>query len=179
MTIEIPNPCLVVLIGPAGAGKSTFAAARFRPTEVVSSDRCRALVADYEGDLSATPAAFQVLHLIASLRLRRRRLTVVDAVSARPRDRRPLLELAAERHCPAVAIVLDLPEELCVQRDRDRPERTVGPRVIATQRAAILRSLPGLREEGFAAVHVLRSPDEVDAATVHRAPRRARNSAPA
>jgi protein phosphatase len=170
VTIEIPDLCLVVLIGPAGAGKSTFAAARFRPTEVVSSDACRALVADDEGDLSATPAAFEVLHLIASLRLRRRRLTVVDAVSARPRDRRPLLELAAERDCAAVAVVLDLPEDLCVERDRARAGRTVGPRVIAEQRAAIARSLPGLRDEGFAAVHVLGSPGEVEAAKVRRAP---------
>ncbi|HYW26050.1 MAG TPA: AAA family ATPase, partial [Terriglobales bacterium] len=126
MTIDIPELCLVVLIGPAGAGKSTFAAARFKPTEVVSSDLCRALVADDEDDQSATPAAFEVLHLIASLRLRRRKLTVVDAVDARPGDRRPLLELAAERDCSAVAVVLDLPEELCVERDRLRSGRTVG-----------------------------------------------------
>lgn len=170
MTIEIPELCLVVLIGPAGAGKSTFAAVRFKPTEVVSSDLCRALVADDEEDQSATPAAFEVLHLIASLRLRRRKLTVVDAVDARPRDRRPLLELAADRDCAAVAVVLDLPEELCVERDRLRPGRTVGARVIAEQRAAIERSLPVLCDEGFAAVHVLRSPEEVDAAKVRRVP---------
>jgi protein phosphatase len=170
VTIEIPELCLVVLIGPAGAGKSTFAAARFRPTEVLSSDQCRALVADDEGDQSATPAAFEVLHLIASLRLRRRGLTVVDAVDARPADRRPLLELAAERDCAAVAVVLDLPEALCVERDRARAGRTVGARVIAEQRAAVERSLPGLREEGFAAVHVLPSPEEVAAAKVRRVP---------
>ena len=170
MTIEIPELCLVVLIGPAGAGKSTFAAARFKPTEVVSSDLCRALVADDEDDQSATPAAFEVLHLIASLRLRRRKLTVVDAVDARPRDRRPLLELAAERDCAAVAVVLDLPEELCVERDRLRPGRTVGAKVIADQRAAIERSLSGLRDEGFAAIHLLGSPEEVDAARVRRVP---------
>jgi len=170
VTIELPDLCLVVLIGPAGAGKTTFAGARFRPTEVVSSDACRALVADDEGDLSATPAAFEVLHLIASLRLRRRRLTVVDAVDARPLDRRPLLELAAHRDCAAVAIVLDLPEALCVERDRARHGRTVGPGVIAKQRAAIQRSLAGLREEGFAAVHVLGTPEEVDGAAIRRVP---------
>jgi protein phosphatase len=170
VTIEVPELCLVVLIGPAGAGKTTFAAARFKPTEVVSSDLCRALVADDEDDQSATPAAFELLHLIASLRLRRRKLTVVDAVDARPRDRRPLLELAADRDCAAVAVVLDLQEDLCVERDRLRPGRTVGARVIAEQRAAVERSLSGLRDEGFAAVHVLRSPEEVDAAKVRRVP---------
>jgi protein phosphatase len=168
--IDIPELCLVVLIGAAGAGKSTFAAARFKSTEVVSSDLCRALVADDEDDQSATPAAFEVLHLIASLRLRRRKLTVVDAVDARPQDRRPLLELAGERDCAAVAVVLDLPEELCVQRDLARSGRTVGARAIAEQHAAVERSLPGLREEGFAAVHVLRSPEDLDAARVRRVP---------
>jgi protein phosphatase len=170
LTIDVPELCLVVLIGPAGAGKTTFAHARFRPTEVVSSDACRALVADRESDLSATPDAFEVLRLVASLRLRRRRLTVVDAVSARPADRRSLLALALARDSAAVAVVLDLPEEVCVARDHARPGRTVGPRAIAAQRAAIQRSLPGLRDEGFAAVHVLGSTAEVDAAVVRRVP---------
>jgi len=168
--IEIPSLCLVALIGPAGAGKSTFASARFRPTEVVSSDACRAMVADREDDLSATPAAFEVLHLVVALRLQRRRLTVVDAVDARPADRRPLIELAGERDCATVALVLDLPEEVCVARDRARHGRTVGPTVIAAQLAAIRRSLPGLRQEGFDAVHVLRSAEEAASAVVRRVP---------
>ena len=170
MTIEIPELCLLVLVGAAGAGKSTFAAARFRPTEVISSDACHALVADREDDQSATPAAFEVLHLIARLRLHRRRLTVVDAVSARPADRRPLLELAAEADCAAVALVLDPPEAVCVRRDLERRGRTVGAAVIAAQREAVHRSLGGLREEGFAAVHVLASEAEIDAARARRVP---------
>jgi protein phosphatase len=170
VTIEIPELCLVVLIGAAGAGKSTFAAARFRRTEVVSSDACRALVADREDDQSATPDAFEVLHLVATLRLRRRRLTVVDAVDARPADRRPLLALAGEADCAAVAVVLDPPEAVCVRRDRERRGRTVGAAVIAAQREAIRRSLTGLREEGFTAVHLLSSEAGIDAAVIRRVP---------
>src|SRR5262249_20230723 len=137
VTIEIPDLSLVVMVGAAGAGKSTFAARRFRPTEVVSSDACRALVADDERDpsatdaLAATAALFELLHLIASLRLARRRLTVVDAVCARPGDRAPLLRLAEQRDCAAIAIVLALPEEVCVARDLARPGRTVGRSAIA------------------------------------------------
>ena len=166
--IEVPRLALVVLVGPAGAGKTTFARAHFRPTEVLSSDGLRAMVSDREGDLSATADAFQVLHLLAGLRLRRRRLTVVDAVSARPADRRPLLRLAAEHDCAAVAVVFDLAAELCVERDRGRGGRTVGEAVIRAQRQALTRSLPGLGEEGFGAVHVLGSPEAVASAVVRR-----------
>ena len=170
MRIEIPELALLALVGPAGAGKTTFARSRFKLTEVVSSDFCRALVADDEADQSATPAAFDLLHLIVRLRLRRRRLTVVDAVNARPVDRRPLLALAREHDCAAVALVFDLPEEVCVQRDRARRGRSVGSRVIRAQRSAVLRSMPGLREEGFHAVHLFDTPDAVEAATLRRVP---------
>jgi protein phosphatase len=168
--IEIPELALLMLVGPAGAGKTTFARARFKPTEVISSDFCRALIADDEADQSATSAAFQVLHLIAGLRLRRRRLTIIDAVNARPIDRRPLLTLAREHDSAAVALVFALPEHVCVARDRARPGRSVGSRVIRAQREAILRSLPGLREEGFDAVHVFESAEAMEAAILRRVP---------
>jgi protein phosphatase len=152
--IAVPELSLLVLAGPAGAGKSTFARDHFKATEAVSSDFCRALVADDERDQTATDAAFQVLHLIAGLRLRRRRLTVVDAVNAKPEDRRPLLQLAAEHDSAAIALVFDVPAELCVERD-GRRGRSVGRQAIEAQRADLLRSLPDLRAEGFSAVHLL------------------------
>jgi len=166
----VPRLALVVLIGAAGAGKSTFARAQFKPTQVLSSDAFRALVADDERDQSATPAAFEALHLVASLRLRRGRLTVVDAVNGRPGDRRPLLDLAAAQDCPAVAVVLDLEPDACVERDLARPGRTVGEAVVRAQSAAVRRSLAGLRAEGFDAVHLLRSAAEVESAAVRLAP---------
>jgi predicted kinase/CBS domain-containing protein len=169
MKIALPEQALVVLVGPAGAGKSTFARGHFKATEVVSSDACRALVADDESDQSATAPAFEILHLIARLRLRRRRLTVVDAVNARPADRRPLLELAQEEDCAAVALVLDLPEEACVARDAGRTGRRVGRRAIHAQAEQIRRSLEGLSREGFAQVHLLNAA-AMEEATFERVP---------
>jgi len=119
----VPDPALVLLVGPAGARKSTFARRQFRPTEVLSSDACRALVADREDDQRATRDAFEVLHLVAAKRLARRRLTVVDATNTLPSARRPLLALARAHGVPAVAIVFDLPEPVLQDQNRRRRRR--------------------------------------------------------
>jgi len=140
--LTVPDPSLVVLVGVAGSGKSTLAARHFRPTEIVSSDHCRALVADDPGDQSATPAAFDVLHLIVSHRLRFLKLAVVDATNVQPRARHRLIRLAEELNLPAVAIVLDLPVALAEERARTRQERPVDPDVKMTYARLSRRTSP-------------------------------------
>src|SRR5919109_2216314 len=127
--ITIPDLSLVVLVGASGSGKSTFARRHFATTEVLSSDTCRGLVSDDENDQSATKAAFEVLHFIASKRLEAGRLTVVDATNVQREARRPLVALARSHHVLSVAIVFDLPERLCVERNASRPDRGFGPHV--------------------------------------------------
>src|ERR671926_927986 len=117
MKIAIPELSLVALIGASGSGKSTFARKHFKPTEVLSSDFCRGLVADDENDQAATGDAFDVLHYIATKRLAAGRLTVVDATNVQPEARRPLLALAKEHDVLPVAIVLNVPEQLCHERN--------------------------------------------------------------
>src|SRR3954471_5989980 len=77
MRLDIPELSLVALIGASGSGKSPFARAHFRPTEVLSSDAFRAMVADDENDQAATADAFDSLYYVAGKRLRAGRLTVV------------------------------------------------------------------------------------------------------
>src|SRR5690348_10056024 len=149
MQIKIPKLSLVVLIGPSGSGKSTFARRHFRPTEVLSSDACRAMVGDDENDQAATKDAFEVLQFIASKRLALGRLTVVDATNVQPEARKPLVELARQYHCLPVAVVLDLPERLCVERNRVRTDRDFGPHVVRNQASQLRRSMRGLSKEGF------------------------------
>jgi protein phosphatase len=170
MTFTIPELSLVVLIGPSGCGKSTFARKHFKPTEVMSSDGFRALVSDDENDQSATDDAFAALHFVAARRLARAKLTVVDATNVQPEARKPLVALAREYHVLPVAIVLDLPERVCHDRNRSRPDRDFGPHVIRNQRSQLHRSLRGLGREGFRHVHVLKSQEEVDAAVIERQP---------
>src|SRR5580698_3287888 len=123
MEIKIPELALVVLVGASGSGKSTFARTHFKPTEVVSSDFCRGLVADDENDQSATPDAFDVLHYIVGTRLRRGLLTVVDATNVQHDARASLLKLAREHDVLADAIVLDVPESVATERNKERSDR--------------------------------------------------------
>jgi protein phosphatase len=168
--IRIPDLSLVVLAGISGSGKSSFAAKHFRPTEVISSDFCRALVADDANDQSATRGAFDVLNFIAAKRLAAGRLTVVDATSVQPEARKPLVDLARAHHVPAVALVLDVSPGICAARNVARADRTFGRGVLQRQHDQLRRSLRGLAREGFLRVFVLRGPDEIEAAEVIREP---------
>ena len=170
MKITIPELCLVALIGPSGSGKSVFASRHFKPTEVVSSDACRAMVADDATDQAATPDAFALLNFIAATRLRAGRLTVIDATSVQPQARKSLVELAKEHDCLPVAIVLNMPEALCLARNRERPDRSFGAHVVRRQAEQLRRSLRGLKREGFRHVFVLNSPEDVEAVTIERTP---------
>ncbi|MGQ7297539.1 polynucleotide kinase-phosphatase [Quadrisphaera sp. KR29] len=170
--LEVPDLSLVVLVGASGSGKSTFAARHFGPFEVVSSDHCRGLVADDVNDQAATADAFDVLHHIAGVRLRRGRLTVVDATNVQADARRQLVALARDHDVLPVAIVLDLPERVCLERNAARPDRDFGAHVVKRHRDALRRSLRSLRREGFRTVHVLSSVEEVEAARVVRTPLR-------
>jgi protein phosphatase len=170
MNLTIPDLSLVVLVGPSGCGKSTFARRHFGPFEVLSSDYCRGLVSNDENDQSATKAAFELLHYIAARRLERGLLTVVDATNVQPEARKPLVALAREYHVLPVAIVLDVPVRLCEERNSSRSDRDFGPHVIPQQARQLRRSLRHLPAEGFRRMYVLRSPEEVEAATIVREP---------
>ncbi|MFE9374537.1 polynucleotide kinase-phosphatase [Streptomyces sp. NPDC006711] len=166
-TLAVTDLSLVVLVGASGSGKSTFARRHFKATEVLSSDFCRGLVADDENDQSASADAFDVLHHIAGKRLAAGRLTVIDATNVQAESRRQLIRLAREHDVLPIAIVLDLPEEVCAERNARRPDRASMPRhVITRHRRELRRSLRGLEREGFRKVHVLRSVEEVENAVI-------------
>jgi len=169
--ILLPDPGLVVLVGAAGSGKSTFAARHFAPDEVLSSDAFRELVSGDAADQSATGAAFGALHAALDRRLRERLLTVVDATNVLPRARRRLLGSAARAGAPAVAIVLDLPGPVVLARNAARSDRVVPEGAVRRQLADVARSArTGVLEvEGFALVVRLTDPVDVDAVRVVRA----------
>jgi protein phosphatase len=169
-TITIPELSLVVLIGASGSGKSTFATKHFARTEVLSSDFCRGLVSDDENDQSATEKAFEVLYFIAGKRLEAGKLVVVDATNVQPQARKGLVALAKAHHVFPIAIVLEVDESVCLERNRARQDREFGPHVIRNQLSQLRRSLPNLRREGFNRVFTLRGVEEIDTAVVERQP---------
>jgi polynucleotide kinase-phosphatase len=166
--VTVPAMGLVILVGVSGSGKSTFARAHFKPTEIISSDFCRGLVADDENDQSATPDAFDVLHYIVATRLRRGLLTVVDATNVQQAARASLIKLARSHDVLVDAVVIDVPETVAIERNRQRPDRDFGSHVITRQHRDLKRSLGRLGKEGFRRVHVLRGTEAVDAAVIVR-----------
>ena len=166
----IPELALVVLIGASGSGKSTFARKQFKPTEVLSSDGCRGMVSDDENNQAATHDAFDLLHFIARKRLARGLLTVVDATNVEPESRKPLVAIAREFHALPVAIVLNVSEKVCRERNQARPDRAFGPHVVRNQLRQLHSSLRRLDREGFRHVFVLESLGDIEAATIERQP---------
>ncbi|MET0422762.1 MAG: AAA family ATPase, partial [Actinoplanes sp.] len=164
--IEIPELSLVALVGISGSGKSTFARRHFAPTQVLSSDYFRGLVADDENDQSASADAFDVLHYVAGKRLAAGRLTVVDATNLQAHARAGLVKVAREHDVLPVAIVLDVPEALAWERTEARPDRTFGRPVLTRMQRDLRRSLGSLAREGFRKIHVLRGVDEIAAAEI-------------
>ena len=159
MTIEISDPSLVLLIGSSGAGKSTFAARHFQPTEIVSSDRCRAMICDDESDQTINSEAFGLLHHLARLRLQQQRLTVIDATNLQFRARRPLLRMARAHQIPIVAIVFRVPLETCLAHNQSRPERQVGQEVLALHQQQLEAALLRLDQEGYSRIYVIEKSD--------------------
>ncbi|SDK90864.1 polynucleotide kinase-phosphatase [Glycomyces sambucus] len=164
--VSVPELSLVLLVGVSGSGKSTFAAKHFLPTQVISSDRCRGLVADDETDQAATPEAFKLLNHIVGTRLRLGRLTVVDATNVQKEARAQLIALAREHHVLVDAIVLDVEPSVATERTLARPDRDFGEAVVRRQHRDLKRSLKYLNKEGFRRVHRLTGAEAVAAARV-------------
>jgi len=155
MEIEIPEFCLIMLVGCSGSGKTSFAARHFRETEIVSSDHCRALICDDENDQNVNEAAFELVHFIVERRLAARKLTVVDATSLEESSRQELRKLAKEHHAVVIAVVLTVCLKELKARLAARPDRHFPAEVLERQFKLMERSKHRLEKEGFRHVHLL------------------------
>ncbi len=169
MRIEIPEFAVVTLIGTSGSGKSTFAAKHFAPTEILSSDVFRGIVSDDEESLEATSDAFEALHSILNIRLRRGLLTVIDATNVQKEARKPIIELANRWHALKVAIFIDTPESVAHARNQDRPNRQFGPQVVRGQHRQFRSALSDVRRERWTKSYVIK-PEQMEGIEVVRTP---------
>jgi len=172
--IVLPDPSLVVLVGAAGSGKSTFAACHFGPDEILSSDAFREAISGDAADQSASRAAFEALHAALERRLRAGQLSVVDATNLTRESRRALVTRAAAAGIPATAIVVDLVPAIVLARNAARHDRVVPEDVVRRHLGRVRRVVDeaALDADGFERVVTLRNPAEVDALGIQRLPRR-------
>ncbi|MFN3284648.1 MAG: AAA family ATPase [bacterium] len=154
MRIVVPPGALVVLVGPAGSGKTTFARRHFRETEVVSSDRCRAMISDDESDMSVSGRAFELFHEILRHRLELGRVAVADSTAVTARARAELRALARRCGAPVVVLAFDVPLEVCLERN-GRRSRRVAPEVVERQFQLMRQALERIPGEGYDAWYVL------------------------
>ena len=170
-TIEVPDPSLVLLVGAAGAGKTTFAARHFAPDEVLSSDAYRALVSGDEANQKVSRVAFSILHRDLERRLLSGQLTVVDATNIEPRNRRELIRRAHAAGVPVVALVLDLQPAIVLARSASR-SRQVDEAVVRWQLERVRTTAADgvLAGEGCATVWIGRTPEAIDGVLIRRVP---------
>ena len=162
MRIEIPEFSLVAMVGATSSGKSSFAQKHFLPTEILSSDYFRKMISDNENDQSVTSDAFDLLYYVAEKRLNLMKTTVIDATNLQSSARRRVLDLAKEQNVHSVAIVLNLPEKILMERNAARPDRGYPARVIKKHVTDLRQSIHKLKKEGFRFVYVLNSVDEIN-----------------
>jgi protein phosphatase len=155
MRSDIPTDALVLLVGPAGSGKSTWASARFVPGEILASDAFRELVAGDAADQGATAEAFRVLHAVARARLRRGLRCVIDATNLTRSGRRGLLAIASRAGRPAIAVVFDVPLAVGLVRNDGRLERRVPEDVVRRHHEELVIAQAQLPTEGYAAILVV------------------------
>lgn len=167
-TIEVPEYCLVALVGATSAGKSSFAKKHFRSTEILSSDFFRAMICDDENEQSISPDAFDLLYNALNKRLNNSKLTVVDATSVQQSARTKLLDIAKEHNVPTAAIVLNLPEELLLSRNIARPDRDIPDKVVHEHYSELQQGIKNLKREGFDFVYIINSLEQIDNVEVIR-----------
>ena len=156
--ITIPRRTLLVLCGPAGSGKSTFAAQRFASTTIVSSDHCRAMICDDENNQQVNRDTFELFHLIIQKRLSLGRFTVADSTALQADARRKLRGISRHYGYFGCLLIFNIPPEICLERNKSR-HRLVEEQVIPYHNGLLQRTLNDAPGEGWEQIFILGEQD--------------------
>src|SRR5215472_8264381 len=150
-TATVPDPALVVLVGASGSGKSSWAAARYRPAEIVSADQLRGVVGSGEQDIDASADAFALLDQIVAARVRRGLTTVVDTLGLDPGRRQAHRDLARQARLPTIAVLFGTDPAECRSRNRLRA-RPVPAAVLDSQLRRMADAARQIADEGWTVI---------------------------
>ena len=159
--ILLPENTLLTLCGIAGCGKSTFAARHFLPTQIVSSDDCRARICDDEANQLVTSHAFELWRFIIRKRLYLHRFTVADATNLEAGDRRWLTRTAEYYHFFSAIIIFNLPLEVCLKRNALR-HRIVPEDALQRQYDFLQQTIQTIQDEQFDNVFILNEKEQIE-----------------
>jgi len=163
-TIVLPQRTLIVLCGPAGAGKSTFArkfvelrwAQGCRPTSIVSSDYCRAMICDDETNQQVNRDTFDLFYYIIHKRLFQGRLTIADSTALQANARQTLVEIARRYQYHSCLVVFNMSLQTCLAHDQHQTRgRMVGEKVISYHWQILQQALLEIPHEGWDQIHIL------------------------
>lgn len=184
MGIVLPYAGIVLLVGTSNSGKSTFLKKlienkQILPSEVVSSDDFRILVSDsdfidwtqkprdesdslYNQYQKISEEAFSLMDLTIEKRCKLNKLTFVDATNLFSEDRKKYITIARKHHVPIVAIVMDVEQDVLLERDkiRDTPR---GKQKINQQYQTFKRERRFIKKEGYLATYfILNNTDYIE-----------------
>lgn len=155
------GPTLIAMVGPPGAGKTSWRRRVLPQIPVVSLDACRRIVSPHRDEADQTPSTTEqalelAVHTTREL-LSARMAMVWDATNCRRAHRNILLPLAAEHHATTVAVVVHPALQACLDRNATRPAtsgpcgyaRRVPEAVIADMHASLTADLPMVAGEGW------------------------------
>ncbi|RBW69663.1 polynucleotide kinase-phosphatase [Bacillus taeanensis] len=183
MNIALPYAGIVLLVGPSNSGKSTLLKKliqqnKIRASEVVSSDDFRILVSDiefidwrdkpkeesdnlFDEYAEISKEAFRIMDKIIEARCRLNKLTFIDATHLQPDDRKRYIALARKNHVPIIALVMDIPQDILLERD-ERRNHPRGKRRIKQQFQVFKREKRFIKKEGYKAVYFISEPNEIE-----------------